>query len=337
MLHGGSQALHSGGDSHTLAVAAVDDAGLVHVHADDLAADLGSSLSRGGVDAAAAGEHDFHTQGLIPVVHVSGDVGVAGEGVAVDILHSGGGAQIGSRGVSALNEAIAIADHSGDGHAAQEAQVGVAHLHSSVAGHVAAQLFLIHSAVHVGGQHIGIRGGITVGVEGIEIQLAHVQRHEGHVGIGLGGLLDGVSESIAGHDDDIVALVHSGLDHGHALGGGVTGGLEVVERDTVGLAVGLAGLIGGLVERLVGNVTVVGDHGDAHISGALSGSLFALGRSLLRAAAGNQGQGHHQCKRQSKKLLHWNLPSFKLFDLSPWERSVLLGQPYYIILYMNFN
>ena len=183
--------------------------------------------------------------------------------------------------------------------------MGVAHLHSSVAGHVAAQFFLIHSAVYVGGQ-----GVVT------QVALAPVQRHEGHVGISLGGLLDGVSESIAGHHDDSVALVHSGLDHGHALGGGVTGGLEVVERDTVGLAVSLAGLVGGLVERLVGNVTVVGDHGDAEISGALSGSLAALGGSLLLAAAGNQGQGHHQCKRQSKKLLHWNLPSFKLFDLS---------------------
>ena len=40
MLDGGSKALHCGGNGHAFAVIAVDDAGLVNVDADDLAADL---------------------------------------------------------------------------------------------------------------------------------------------------------------------------------------------------------------------------------------------------------------------------------------------------------
>src|SRR5699024_2697122 len=90
--------------------------------------------------------------------HVGGDVGVAEELVAVGVLHHNlvSDAQLHGSGVSALHEAVAEPLHGGNGHAAQHAQVGIAQLHSGVAGHVAAQPFLIHSAVHIGGQGVVI-------------------------------------------------------------------------------------------------------------------------------------------------------------------------------------
>ena len=46
-------------------------------------------------------------------------------------------------------------------------------------------------------------------------------------------------------------------------------------------------------------------------------ALFLIGifpLLFVPAAAGDQGQGHHQCQEQCKKLLHWNLPSFVLLS-----------------------
>ena len=117
MLDGGSKALHCGGNGHAFAVIAVDDAGLVNVDADDLAADLGSSLSRGGIDAAAAGEDNLRAA-LIPGVHCSGDVSVANELVAVSVLEVDRDAELLGSSVNALHIAEAVTDNSGDSHAA---------------------------------------------------------------------------------------------------------------------------------------------------------------------------------------------------------------------------
>ncbi len=192
--------------------------------------------------------------------------------------------------------------------------MGVAQLHGGVAGHVAAQLFLIHGAVDVAGQ------GVVA-----QVALAHVQGDEGHVGVLLSHLGDGLTEGVAGHHDDVVALVGGGLYHGHTLGGGVTGGLVVVERYAVGVAVSLAGFVGGLVKGLVGDVAVVGDHRHAEIRGGGSG----LGRGALRgsglrggrggaggasAATGRQGKHHGQREKQRDKflgILQADLPSFQ--------------------------
>ena len=155
MLDGGGEALHSGGNGHALAISAVDDGSLVNVNADDLAADLGSSLSSRGVDTAAAGEYDLGAVGLIPGIHNGSDVGIAVELTAVDVVQLDIGETQSSRsGVNALYEAVAVTHNSGNGHAAQEAQVLIAQLHGGVAGHVAAELFLVHRAVQVGGELI---------------------------------------------------------------------------------------------------------------------------------------------------------------------------------------
>ena len=204
--------------------------------------------------------------------------------------------------------------------------MGVAQLHSGVAGHVAAQLFLVNSAIDVAGQ-----GVVT------QVALAHVQSDEGDVGILVCHLGDGLAKGVAGHHDDGVALVHSGLHHGDTLSGGVTGGLVVAEVNAVGVAVGLAGLISSLVERLVGDIAVVGDHGHAEISAGFLGGLLGLGGLFLSGlclflgtAAGDQGQGHDQCQNHSKKLLHWNLPSFKFFDLCRNRGTTPKGRGHYI-------
>jgi len=111
----------------------------------------------------------------------------------------------------------------------------------------------------------------------------------------------------------VVALVRGLLDHSHTVGGVVADGLEVVELDVVVLGKRLAGLIGGLVEGLVGDVTVVGDHCDligALVLSRLLGLVRCIGLGIvgLLIAAGYQGQSHDSGQDQCKKLLHWNLP-----------------------------
>ena len=156
-------------------------------------------------------------------------------------------------GVAALHEAVAVADDGGNRHAAQEAQMGVAQLHSSIASHVAAQLFLIHSAVHVGRQF-----------NAAQVALRHVQRHELDIGVVVLHFGDSAAKGITGHHDHVVAFFSGLFDHGHTLGGGVASGLEVGEINAVLFRPLLAGFVGSLVEGLVGDIAVVGDHRHAH-------------------------------------------------------------------------
>ena len=121
----------------------------------------------------------------------------------------------------------------------------------------------------------------------------------------LGSSLDdSAAESVAGHHDDVVALIHGALDHGHTVGGVVTGGLEVVELHAVGLSESLAGLVGGLVEGLVGDVAVVGDHSDLVGDLSVVTGVLVIGLGLVLLATGDQGQCHDQSQNHSKKLFH---------------------------------
>ncbi len=305
MVNSGGQALGGRGDGHLSA----DDGALVGVHADDLAAGLGSGLSSGGEDAAAAGKDGLNAHGLIPGVHGGGDVGITVELVAVGVLHAHlvGLVQLHSSSVSALQEAVAEAHDGGHAHAAQVAQVLIAQLHSSITGHVAAQLLLVNSGVDVGGN--------SPAALAAQVVLGHVQSHELHVGIGLGHLTDGLAEGETGHDDDVVVLVDGVLDHGHTVGGVVAGRLLVGELHVVLLAERLAGLVGGLVEGLVGDVAVVGDHGHGVVRSsdlALNrGAVLGGGGGVAVAAAGSQAQHHGAGQEQRKELLvHFILPSF---------------------------
>ena len=135
-------------------------------------------------------------------------------------------------------------------------------------------------------------------IEGaVDVELGHVERDELHVRILVLRAGDGAGEGIAGHHDDIVALVNGLLDHGDTVRRAVAGGLVVSELNVVFRAEGLAGFIRGLVEGLVGDVTVVRDHGDLVRSG-----IFAA--VVLVAAAGAKREDHDERKEQSNKLLH---------------------------------
>ncbi|KAF5081332.1 hypothetical protein DSECCO2_111390 [anaerobic digester metagenome] len=202
----------------------------------------------------------------------------------------------------------------------------IAQLHSRVTGHVAAKFFLIHGAIHVA--QIDIVSHIPVGrIVVISLALGshgglqnvtggHVQSHELHVGIQGSGFHDGAAERVTGHHDDVIAIGHSGVHHCHTLGGGVTGGLVVVELYAVVVAERLACLVSSLVEGLVGNVTVIGDHGHAIVRGSRCAAGRGGGARSGRAAAvaaGGQRRGHDQCQCQCKKLLHWNQTFFQNF------------------------
>ena len=288
---------------------------LIDVNADDLGIDLLGRVDRGGVDAAAAGEDDL-SAALIPGIHHSGDVGVAEELAAVDVVDLDiGETHVGRSGVNALHEAVAVTDDRGNGHAAEEAEVLIAELHSRVTGHVAAELFLINSAVDVAHVNVlvevPILGGVVVGFArlgngGLEqVAGGDVERDELHIGELGSGLNDGAAESVAGHNDDIEAIVNGLFDHGDTVGGVIAGGLEVAELDAVVLGKRLAGLIGGLVEGLVGDVAVVGDHGDfvGDLVGVATGVLV-IGLGLVLLAASDQRQSHDQSQNHSKKLFH---------------------------------
>ena len=248
---------------------------LIDVNADDIRLVRHSSLNRGGVDAAAAGEDDLGALG-VPAVHLGGDVGIAVELAAVGVLDLDGGAHLNRSGVRALHEAVAVALHRRNGHAAQEAQLGVAVLHSSVARAVAGLLLAEHGAVEV-----VLRVGAQVArrhVDGDELDLRI------HVLHGSSSL----AEQEARHDDDLRAVGHSLVDGVEALIGAVSGGLIVLIAEALRGSESLNALPAGLVEGLV----VDGGHvGDQRHVGSQRGR-------------GGQRQHSGQHEQHGKQFLH---------------------------------
>src|SRR5699024_8755568 len=251
--HGGAlQALHGGGHKGIVGVAlGFADVVLIHVHAHDHAFILHSRFHGRAVDAAAAGEDDLGAA-LVPALHLGGDGRVGGEGVAVGVLHVHGDAQLLGCGVGALDEAVAVALHGGHGDAAQEAQLGVAVLHHSVAGQVAGLLL---------GE--GEAGGLRAGHGAAQVALAHVDGDEvSLVAVEVLRLAQGGAEEVAGHDDDVIAVGNGGGDGNETSVVGILGGLVVVVLHAVGLAELHHALPGGLVEGLVVDGAHVGNQGD---------------------------------------------------------------------------
>ena len=82
------------------------------------------------------------------------------EDVGVPVLDLNLDASFLGSGVSALHKAEAKADNRRNGHAAQEAQLGVAVLDSGVTGQIAGLLFLIEDGVGVRGWACRVGGGI---------------------------------------------------------------------------------------------------------------------------------------------------------------------------------
>ena len=203
--------------------------------------------------------------------------------------------------------------------------MSVAQLHSSNTGHVASQFFLINSGEQVCGIDIGpvFDGASSI----LQVILGDVQSDVLHIGIHLNGLNDSASKSKAGQEEDVVAVSNGLVDHSDTSFGGVAGRLVVGEVDAAGFAPCLASLISGLVEGLVGDIAVVGDHcnvpcgvvnsGLFGVSGlGLGGSLSGvsgLGGSLSGVccfrfglgAANKQAGDHAQSQKQCKNFLHF--------------------------------
>ena len=83
----------------------------------------------------------------------------------------------------------------------------------------------------------------------------------------------------------------------------VGSGFVVLEIQSIGFAEGFGSFIRGLVEALVGNVTVVGDHCDFHV--------FS-GRNR------NNTKEHDCCQQNSKQLFHCRFP-LSIFGFSPFR------------------
>ena len=139
-----------------------------------------------------------------------------------------------------------------------------------------------------------------------------VQSDELHIRILILGAGDGAGERKAGHHDDVVALVNGLLDHGDTVGGIVAGGLVVRKVNAVFFAECLAGLVGGLVERLVGDVAVVGDHCDS----VLGFGSVVRGLGLFLVTAGAQSENHHESEKQSNRSFHAIFLHFKFIRCS---------------------
>ena len=204
------QTLHGRGDERVVSVAVLfhavrADVVLVNVNAHNVAIVLQGSLNSGGVDAAAAGKDDLSAVG-IPALHTRGDVGIAVELAAVEVVDVDVGAQLLCSSVSALHIAVAVTDNGGHSHAAQEAQLGVAILDNGVACQIACLLLLEGDAVAVGGDGIGA-----------DIALSHIDGDELDIGILVSSPCQRSAVQVADADDHISAVVDSLTDHGLAV------------------------------------------------------------------------------------------------------------------------
>ena len=243
------------------------------------------SLNSGGVDAAAAGKDDLSAVG-VPALHTGGDVCIAVELAAVEVVDVDVGAQLLSSSVSALHIAVAVTDDSGDSHAAEEAQLGLAVLNDSVASQITCLLLLEGDAVAVCGDGVGA-----------DVALGDVDGDELDIGVLVSSPCQGSAIQVADADDDISAVVDSLTDHGLAvLIGSVSLG-DVV----LAVIAHVAGNSGpaGLVEALIVDGAGVAGQSDLHdLLAALSGGSGSAGGSSCggsggrgRTAAGSQSSG----------------------------------------------
>ena len=311
------QTLHCGSDDAGIDVALVD------VNANDLCAvNVGRFNSRS-IDAAAAGKDDLSAI-AVPAFHLCGDGSVRIELTGVGVVARNFHAELLGGVARALEPAVAVTDNSGNCHAAEEAELGVAVHDDSVASQITGLLFGKRCADNVLCRII--IGCVVLG----QIACANVDSDEVDLGVLLLLAHDGPAEQIAGHDDDIRAFLDRLINGDAACIGGVLGGLIVGVLDAVGFAVRLDALPGCLVEGFVVDGADVGherDLLDDAFGGLLfGGSLFFLGglfglgffgcgfggglggrglsgRFGLRCA-GDHAQNHNYRQKQSKDLFH---------------------------------
>ena len=178
----------------------------------------------------------------------------------------GGSDVVGSR-LSALHETVAITDNGRNSHAAQEAELLVAVLDCRIASQITGLLFLIGDQSGVGSRVGKVAGG---NIEGKELNFR----------ILLLSFSQSGAEEVAGHDDDLSAVLHSVVHLLHAGSVGVLRGTIVVGVQAVGCAEVLHALPGVLVEGLVIDIAYIGDESDVCLA-ACGGSGLLSGRSRL--------------------------------------------------------
>ena len=208
---------------------------------------------------------------------------------------------IGCGSISALHEAVAVADDSGHCHAAQEAQLGLAVLGDRVTGQVTCLLFLEGDAVAVCGD--GIRADIALG---------HVNSDELDIRVLISSPSQRSTVQVADADDHVCTVVDSLTDHG------LTILIRSVSLGDVVLAV-VAHVAGNsspasLVEALIVDRAGVAGQSDlddllAALSsgGSSSGRSGAGGRSGRTATSGQSsggGSGTSHSQEVTTRNLH---------------------------------
>ena len=193
--------------------------------------------------------------------------------------------------------------------------MGIAELNRCITCHIAAEFLFVNCAVYVLADvflvvlvdETGSCAGFVMLIEAVEkVVFGNIESDELNILVLflVLNLIKRSRKSKAGHNDDVVTAVDGFFNFCNALFGGVACGFEVLEVNFVCITVFLAGFIGGLVERLVGDVAVVGDHCDF---------VVALLRSAP-VACGKHGNEHQCCKNDCKQFLHGIYPPCGKFD-----------------------
>ncbi len=97
-----------------------------------------------------------------------------------------------------------------------------------------------------------------------QVALRNVKRYKRNFFIFFGNFCYGCAESIAGHYDNVEAFLDCLFNGRDTSFGAITCGLKVFERKSVRFTESLACFVRGLVERLVGDIAVVGNHRNFH-------------------------------------------------------------------------
>ena len=285
------------------------------------------------IDAAAAGKDDLSAIG-IPAFHLCGDGSVRIELTGVGVVALNFNAELLGSVARALEPAVAVTDNSGNRHAAEEAELGIAVHDDSVASQITGLLFRegradnVCSGIIVGCVVLGQIAGANVDSDEVDLRILFLLAD------------DRSAEEVTRHNDNVRAFLDGLIDGDAASLGGVLGGLIVGVLDAVGFAVGLDALPGSLVEGLVVDGAHVGHEGDllddsAGFFGGLFGRLFGRGlfglgffsglggsglggrglsRRLGLRSAGDHAENHNYRQKQSKDLFH--VRSSKLYFVS---------------------
>ena len=205
---------------------------------------------------------------MIPSVHYSSDFGSAIEFATVYVVYRNLVCDIhfNSSSVHALYETETETDNRRNCHTAEEAEFLIAFFNSSITCHKAGDFFLIYEASYVRRKLISplrIIGIIIIFFTILcfkQIASCNVQSNKFNLGIVVGNFNDRTAECITRHNDNCITFGNSSVYGSNTGFCAVTGRFIILKLNVVSITVSLARFVSGLVERLVGDVAVVGNH-----------------------------------------------------------------------------